>query len=138
MPTVLAVAIAEVATWVASWATTYVVGLPLSFAITAAISIFRRDGTTSRYGVYVSQGIGYGTARFVDLLIGYVLLRLWDATDYVPLLIIPVAWSTIAYARHRFSFDTHEAHVHNRWQKVMNIVGSTAAAVGFLFVATQW
>ena len=134
MPTVLAIAIAEVATWVASLATTYVVGLPLSFAITAAISI----GTTSRYGVYVSQGIGYGAARFVDLLIGYVFLRLWDATDYVPLLIIPVAWSTIAYARRRFSFDTHEAHVHNRWQKVMNIVGSTAAAVGFLFAATRW
>ena len=138
MPTILAVAIAEIATWLVSWITMYAVGLPISFAITAGLSILGRNRTTPRSGVYISQAIGYGAAHFIDLLVGYLLLRLWDATDYLPLLIIPLAWSTISYARRRLSFETHEAYVHNRWQKAMNIVGSTASAVMFLLVATHW
>ena len=138
MPTILAIAIAEIATWLVSWATTYVVSLPISFSIGAGLSTLHGNRTSPRSGVYVSQAIGYGTGHFIDLLVGYLRLRLWAAADYFPLLLIPIAWSTISYARHRFSFATREAHVHNRWQKAMNIVGSTAAAVVFLIVASQW
>ena len=135
---ILAVIVALVATFGVSWVTTIVVGLPLSFLVTGFLSIFRLEATVRRFGVYASQAFGYAGACFADLLIGSLLLRLWGVLEYQPLLIVPVAWSAISYARARFSFQTYEAEIHNRWQKGMNVLGSTMALVAIFIVTAGW
>ena len=81
------------------------------------------------YIIALMQFLGYFSADFCGLTAGIFILKSRDNTNFYPLLVIIIFFTSISYFLKRFAFQTREAEVSNIRQKILNIGGAIFATI---------